>query len=248
MWGHGDMKYFNIEPKDLNSGDFVLATPAQIGTWLRLLSYCVEQNDEDALRGAASWSEARWNKIGSVSFADVRAAFPLIYFEGDDARVLNFPSDQLSSYEKSVEGGRKGGKSKHKKATPSTPASSPPSTPASSQQDKTRQDITREDENSPATAFLILTSRPEVLRITEEQWAHARQCNAGHPKFQAMDWIGFAEKIVAAAVMKSDLKNPAEWVQYRLRDWLAEKNEVAADGGEEWKKRLEESKRMRGQQ
>ena len=69
-------------------------------------------------------------------------------------------------------------------------------------------------------AFKILTDTVELRSLSAEQWAKIRQSYAGHPKFPAMDWVGWAKKTADAAVVFGNIELPGPWVSKRLGEAL----------------------------
>lgn len=83
------MDFINIHTSVLDSVEFIEATAAQQGTWLRLYRYCAGQENSGKILTAKAWSDRVWLKVCGVSLREVNAKCGLWSWEGDTL-VLSF--------------------------------------------------------------------------------------------------------------------------------------------------------------
>jgi hypothetical protein len=103
------MDWINLHTPRLCSDAFIEAPAAALGTWLRVLKYCVEQENSGRIVGAESWSARKWLQVCAVSRREVLAASPLLVAENGDIVVLDYPLDRQSRAQTNrVNGGRGG--------------------------------------------------------------------------------------------------------------------------------------------
>lgn len=77
--------------KHLRSPAAIASTPADIGTWVRVLGYCCAAENSGRVVGGATWKDRQWQKACAVSIRDIRSADQLIKFDGDDVVVSGYP-------------------------------------------------------------------------------------------------------------------------------------------------------------
>jgi len=66
------------------------ATPAQIGTWLRILALCTEAENGGVIAECRQWSERKWLTTCGVMPKEVLTDNPLLQWDGDNLIVTNY--------------------------------------------------------------------------------------------------------------------------------------------------------------
>lgn len=87
------MRWLNIEVSTLRKPELVGYPPAVIGTWLRVLAWCFDQENGGQIVGGAGWGNRLWAVTCGVRSREVRAAGALLRVEGSGA--LGFFSVEL---------------------------------------------------------------------------------------------------------------------------------------------------------
>lgn len=117
------MEYLNITLRVLRSAEFVGADVAALGTWLRVVGYCVDQENGGLIKGAADWDDRSWMLACGVTADDVEKAAPVLSMVGVDLVALGYPTEQEEAYRIQREAGRRGSKARWSTplGTPSEP-------------------------------------------------------------------------------------------------------------------------------
>jgi hypothetical protein len=91
------MKWLNFEIPRMRSEPFAGATNEQLGTWLRLIIFCCEQENDGVIPFCANWSDRQWSTCAGLEKAEVLAPSPLWLFrENGSLYVSNFPHEKLT--------------------------------------------------------------------------------------------------------------------------------------------------------
>lgn len=86
------MEWLNIHiAKQLRSPEAIGSAPAELGTWVRVLAYCCEQENGGRIAGGADWKDRQWQQLCAVTLRELRAADRLIQFDGADVVVNGYP-------------------------------------------------------------------------------------------------------------------------------------------------------------
>jgi len=102
------MNWINLKISAMNSQEPAGATSAELGTWLRLALYCVEQENGGTIKGARDWSPRQWMAIIGVSEEEIDAETPLWKWEALNLVIWNYPADHQERVERLREiGGRR---------------------------------------------------------------------------------------------------------------------------------------------
>ena len=128
------MNWINLKISAMNSQEPAGATSAELGTWLRLALYCVEQENGGTIAGARNWNPRQWMAIIGVSEEEIDAETPLWKWEALNLVIWNYPADHQERVERLRDiGGRRskgkpkpiieaeGGATCRKKRTPKAP-------------------------------------------------------------------------------------------------------------------------------
>jgi hypothetical protein len=102
------MYYVNIRLADLRTAEFTAAELADRGTWLALLSHCVDQENSGTIRDCRTWNRRQWQALG-LDPEDLTSECRLWTWSGDDLRVWGYPEDQEHQFRRRREAGRLGG-------------------------------------------------------------------------------------------------------------------------------------------
>ncbi len=96
----------------MRSPTVALASHEALGTWLRVLAYCCEQENGGRIVGAADWNDRAWMIAGGVTTLDVAGAVPLLSRDGKDIIVSMYPNEKQKEVEKNRVSASKGGSKK----------------------------------------------------------------------------------------------------------------------------------------
>ena len=108
------MNWINLKISAMNSQEPAGATSAELGTWLRLALYCVEQENGGTIAGARNWNPRQWMAIIGVSEEEIDAETPLWKWEALNLVIWNYPADHQERVERlrDIGGRRSKGKPK----------------------------------------------------------------------------------------------------------------------------------------
>ena len=104
------MNWMNIKTESLRSAEFSGCDNAALGAWLRVLSFCCEQENGGRLAGAVEWNDRTWMISAGVTKAEVESAKPLIYCEGADYFCAAYPTEKEAMVAANRKAGKRGGK------------------------------------------------------------------------------------------------------------------------------------------
>ena len=117
------MNWINIPVSLLRSPEYAGADPIQRATWLNLLGYCCEQENQGEIAGCLEWRCRRWQQTCGVTLEETRVESDLWEWRENNIIVAFYPLDKEEEVKAKREAGRKGGKKsgvsrKSKKAQP----------------------------------------------------------------------------------------------------------------------------------
>ena len=85
------MEWLNLHiAKHLRSPAAIGSSPEEVGTWVRVLGYCCEQENGGRIVGGALWKDRQWQQLCAVTIRELRAADRLICFDGEDVVVNGY--------------------------------------------------------------------------------------------------------------------------------------------------------------
>lgn len=116
------MNWINLRTETLRSGDFANANPGAIETWLRVLAYCCEQENNGCIMDAAKWTDRGWMTTCGVTTAEIKNAHPLIYDDGVAVFVTAFPTEKQAEVQAKRKAGKRGGRRSALSRALSTPS------------------------------------------------------------------------------------------------------------------------------
>lgn len=111
------MIYLNLKVHTLRSPEYIGSEPTARATWLNILCYCCEQENNGIIKGCAAWKDRQWQQTCGVTLAEVNESTLLWSWLGDDLLVTFYPSDKQDEIQAKREAGRRGGKLSGKKRT-----------------------------------------------------------------------------------------------------------------------------------
>ena len=112
MASSSQMNWLNVFIPNLRSATYSRCTPLARATWLNVLAYCCEQENDGEIADAANWSDRDWLQTCGVSLAEVQSSSPLITFLGGGAIVWNYPAEKQSEVQNKRKAGKRGGLAK----------------------------------------------------------------------------------------------------------------------------------------
>lgn len=151
--------------------NMLCATPAALGTWLRVMTYCCERENGGVISGGASWSDRHWMAACNVTLAEIREAAPLITMKGDNVAVANYPADKEAEIQgkrqQAAKNASKGGRPKKHGEKPTSVSAGKPTTSAEEKPTlETKEKPTLVSENKPT---LVSVRKPEGEREEEKE-------------------------------------------------------------------------------
>lgn len=110
------MNWLNLETKTLRTAEFIGAEPTERATWLCILAYCCEHENQGRLSNCRNWKSRQWQQLCGVTIEEVYAECDLWEWQGDDLVVSFYPIDKEAEVkgkrDSARANGRKGGRPK----------------------------------------------------------------------------------------------------------------------------------------
>lgn len=103
------MNWLNINVATLRSAEYIGSDPIARATWLNVSGWCCMQENGGRIANSRDWKDRQWQQICGVTAEEVNASAPLLFWEGNDLVVWNYPVQKESEVAAKREGGRKGG-------------------------------------------------------------------------------------------------------------------------------------------
>jgi len=191
------MTYFNLELSTLRAAEFLGSEPVARATWLCVVAYCIDQENDGRIVNCREWKDRQWQQTCGVTLEEVNGSAPLLNWEGSDLVVWKYPLAHQTKWQRNRVAARAGGRSKSEakvqaaringaKHNPSTTEAEPNHNPSTTQaepkqqpnikEDKIREDKIKEERASPST--------PRTPTL--QQWLeHATQTHADWPQSDA---------------------------------------------------------------
>lgn len=191
------MNWINIRTETLRRPEFVRAKPGSIETWLRVMAYCCEQENDGVILEGVSWDDRAWLSACSVTKAEVQAAAPLIYDDGVAVFVEAFPSEKQAEVQAKRVAGKKGGKKSRKSTAKAAGISS-----ASPGRITERNGIGREGEGNGSGSGSVPKpqknrgTRDEIKAFAVELGLPASDGEACFDRWEGNGWKNNGEPIV----------------------------------------------------
>lgn len=84
------MQFLGIDLATLTTPEFLDASNAQLGLWLKLNAYCASQENGGIILGAEAWSDQRWTRLIGVGVVELRVESPLWFFRSGSLMVTGY--------------------------------------------------------------------------------------------------------------------------------------------------------------
>lgn len=158
------MEWINLKVSTIRQPEYVGSDPTQRATWFNVLAYCIEQENNGRIVGAAAWKDRQWQQTCGVLAKEVKDAPLLLTVDGGDIVVWNYPTEKQEEVQARREAGRKGGlrsgqaRTKQKRSSASTSAS----TEGNGKEGNGRR---REEEQERTAREREVDSLPDVLKV-----------------------------------------------------------------------------------
>lgn len=104
------MNWLNLNVSVLDSPEFLGCEPTERATWLCLLRYCIGQENGGLIAGCLVWKDRQWQQLVRVTAQEALTSCALWKWEGDNLRVLHYPSEKESEIKTKREHGKRGGR------------------------------------------------------------------------------------------------------------------------------------------
>lgn len=106
------MNYLNLNISTLRAPEFLGSEPVARATWLCVVGYCIDQENNGRVLACKGWKDRQWQQTCGVTLEEVNASAPLLAWDGDDLVVWRYPLAHQAKCETNRENGRAGGLSK----------------------------------------------------------------------------------------------------------------------------------------
>jgi len=106
------MNYLNISTQMMGEDIAARADSIEIGVWVRLTLYSIDQENGGVIAGCRQWREREWIAVCRVTAAEVGISSALWSWQGDDLHLWNYPADKQAVVISRREAGKRGGSAK----------------------------------------------------------------------------------------------------------------------------------------
>jgi hypothetical protein len=106
------MKYFNLDFALLGQSQFLKASNAQIGVWLKLVSYCAAQENGGMITACDIWQDREWLIACGVTRSEVHQDSPLWIIDPHNGTLdlMHYPREMERKVQAMRKAGKKGAK------------------------------------------------------------------------------------------------------------------------------------------
>jgi hypothetical protein len=113
------MNWINIHTDVLRSESYLGAEPVERATWLNLLGWCCSQENGGSIKGAATWSDRKWQQLCGITKEEATLVSDLYHIDDAGNMLVSlYPIDKeqevASKREIARANGKKGGRPKLK--------------------------------------------------------------------------------------------------------------------------------------
>lgn len=217
------MDWIYLDTKTVDSPAFQSAEPVEQATWLKLLRWCVGQENSGRIGGARGFSERTWLKLAGVTLTEVEQVCALWSWRGEDLLVAFYPLDKEELIKRNRALGSKGGKTRavnqQRNQIPSefqAPASSVNQAPASSEFQATAWP----DGSSISEPSANPTASTEKSRVEENRVEGGGSAPALDQEPHIPTWQEFVAAFVVDGIPEEWLERQFDWFEEN-RSWLA---------------------------
>jgi hypothetical protein len=102
--------WLNLHISTLDSEDFLGCEPVDQATWLKLLRYCIGQENGGIIQTGPEWGDRRWQQVFRVTIKEVRRECALWSWNGNALHVHFYPVDKEIEVKQNRQNGRRGGR------------------------------------------------------------------------------------------------------------------------------------------
>jgi len=106
------MNYLNISTQMMGESEAAGAEPLEIGIWIRLTLYSIDQENGGIIANSREWNDRKWRNICRISAEEANAVSELFWFVGDDLHLWNYPMESEEKVASKREAGKRGGKAR----------------------------------------------------------------------------------------------------------------------------------------
>jgi len=100
------MKYLNLPVSIGRDESMMRSTPAQIGVWFQLITYCHEQMNGGVIKCCHEWPDAMWQRIANTTASFIANESPLWHFSSMVLVIHHYDTKAEDAYRKKQEMGR----------------------------------------------------------------------------------------------------------------------------------------------
>ncbi len=125
------MNWLNLEIKILCAEEFLGSDPTDRATWLCLLRFCAQQENDGIIKDCHGWGARKWPQLTGVMKEEVKKNDSLLWkWIGEDLHVWEYPLSQQIATQAKRKGGKDHGRGqasskKGDKKPPKKPAADP---------------------------------------------------------------------------------------------------------------------------
>jgi hypothetical protein len=106
------MNYLNLSTQMMGEDIAARADSIEVGVWVRLTLYSIDQENGGVIAGCRHWKEREWIAVCRVTAAEVCISSALWSWQGDDLHLWNYPADKQAVVKQRREAGKRGGSAK----------------------------------------------------------------------------------------------------------------------------------------
>lgn len=196
------MNWINLYLPVLRNEAFGCADNEQLGIWLRLATYCFDQENGGKVRGAHDWASRKCQHLLTLDRADLDKKSELWAWKGKDLVLHYFPKDKQKLVQDKRQQASEAAHARWEKARGAKGASASADAHADAHADALRpalrkgKDKDKEKDKkkgkgkaAPAAAAFIHPSLSEVISFFAEQNAPAELATEFFNNYQANGWV-----------------------------------------------------------
>jgi len=106
------MNYLNLSTQMMGEDIAARADSIEVGVWVRLTLYSIDQENGGVIAGCRHWKEREWIAVCRVTAAEVSISSALWSWQGEDLHLWNYPADKQAVVISRREAGKRGGSAK----------------------------------------------------------------------------------------------------------------------------------------
>ena len=106
------MNYLNISTQMMGESTPAGVETLEIGTWLRLTLYSIDQENGGVIVGCKGWSDNKWRVVCRVTADQVGQVAELWHFVNDDLHLWRYPMDSEEKVANKRKAGKRGGQAR----------------------------------------------------------------------------------------------------------------------------------------